>query len=263
MSKEKKYCIGCGILLQDENMTMEGYTASIENDICSRCFRMKNYGEYQTVTKSNEDYIKILKSVNKTNDLVLYIVDLLNLDRDIKYIRNSWIDFICEMDDILSFNFDIKYYNAHLGYIMTSRLDKNRQKYLNNTVEFLNDKKLNQKLNDKFLSIENTYSKKGDFSNVGNSADDFNYIFNKIENNNVYFCYDTGHDLINPSNYDKLYNKTRIIHFSDNDGLEDLHLGYKKGILDSKVFKKIQKINPDYLILEMNFNDIENTLKYF
>lgn len=88
MSKEKKYCIGCGILLQDENMTMEGYTASIENDICSRCFRMKNYGEYQTVTKSNEDYIKILKSVNKTNDLVLYIVDLLNLDRDIKYIRN-------------------------------------------------------------------------------------------------------------------------------------------------------------------------------
>ena len=88
MSKEKKYCIGCGILLQDENMTMEGYTASIENDICSRCFRMKNYGEYQIVTKSNEDYIKILKSVNKTNDLVLYIVDLLNLDRDIKYIRN-------------------------------------------------------------------------------------------------------------------------------------------------------------------------------
>lgn len=88
MSKEKKYCIGCGVLLQDENMTMEGYTASIENDICARCFRMKNYGEYQIVTKSNEDYIKILQSVGKTNDLVLYIVDLLNLDRDLKYIRN-------------------------------------------------------------------------------------------------------------------------------------------------------------------------------
>ncbi len=88
MSNEKKYCIGCGVLLQDENMTMEGYTTSIENDICSRCFRMKNYGEYQIVTKSNEDYIDILKTVNKTNDLVLYIVDLLNLERDLKYIRN-------------------------------------------------------------------------------------------------------------------------------------------------------------------------------
>ena len=88
MSKEKKYCIGCGVLLQDENMTIEGYTTSLENDICSRCFRMKNYGEYQIVTKSNEEYIDILKSVNKTNDLVLYIVDLLNLDKDLKHIRN-------------------------------------------------------------------------------------------------------------------------------------------------------------------------------
>jgi ribosome biogenesis GTPase YqeH len=88
MSKEKKYCIGCGVLLQDENMTMDGYTTSLENDICSRCFRMKNYGEYQIVTKSNEEYIDILKSVNKTNDLVLYIVDLLNLDKDLKHIRN-------------------------------------------------------------------------------------------------------------------------------------------------------------------------------
>ena len=88
MTKEKKYCIGCGVMLQDENVTMDGYTTSIDNDICSRCFRMKNYGEYQIVTKSNEEYIDILKSVNKTNDLVLYIVDLLNLDRDLKYIRN-------------------------------------------------------------------------------------------------------------------------------------------------------------------------------
>jgi len=88
MSKEKKYCIGCGVLLQDENMTMDGYTTSMDNDICSRCFRMKNYGEYQIVTKSNEEYIDILKSVNKTNDLVLYIVDLLNLDKDLKHIRN-------------------------------------------------------------------------------------------------------------------------------------------------------------------------------
>ncbi len=88
MDKEKKYCIGCGILLQDENMTQEGYTTSIDNDICSRCFRMRNYGEYQIITKSNEEYIDILKSVNKTNDLVLYMVDLLNIDKDLTYIRN-------------------------------------------------------------------------------------------------------------------------------------------------------------------------------
>lgn len=82
-----KICIGCGVNLQDENMSQEGYTSNIENDICSRCFRMKNYGEYQVVAKSNDEYINILKEVDKTKDLVLYIVDALNIDEDISSIR--------------------------------------------------------------------------------------------------------------------------------------------------------------------------------
>ncbi len=87
MSKEK-YCLGCGVKLQDDNIKQEGYTSSLDNDICSRCFRMKNYGEYQVVAKSNEDFINILKSINKTKDLVLYIVDILNTYDDINYIRD-------------------------------------------------------------------------------------------------------------------------------------------------------------------------------
>ena len=83
-----KICIGCGAKLQDENILLEGYTTNIENDICSRCFRMKNYGEYQIVTKSNDEYIEILKEVDKTKDLVLYIVDALNFGEDITSIRN-------------------------------------------------------------------------------------------------------------------------------------------------------------------------------
>ena len=94
MNKEK-ICIGCGVKLQDENMTLEGYTSNIENDICSRCFRMKNYGEYQIVTKSNDEYIEILKEVDKTKDLVLYIVDALNFGEDVasirQYISNNMI----------------------------------------------------------------------------------------------------------------------------------------------------------------------------
>ena len=56
-----KKCLGCGVELQDENILKEGYITSLENDICQRCFRMKNYGEYQTVTKSNEEYLYIEK----------------------------------------------------------------------------------------------------------------------------------------------------------------------------------------------------------
>lgn len=87
MSSEKK-CLGCGVILQDANVLQEGYTTNLENDICQRCFRLKNYGEYQVVTKSNEEYINILKSVAETKDLVLYVTDLLNLEKNLEQIRN-------------------------------------------------------------------------------------------------------------------------------------------------------------------------------
>ena len=65
------------------------------------------------------------------------------------------------------------------------------------------------------------------------------------------------------NDYNEVFDKTKIIHFSDNDVVNDLHLGYKKGILNDKIFDKIEKINPDYLILEIDFKDIEYTLNYF
>lgn len=88
MNNDNKKCLGCGVILQDQNILQEGYTTSLENDICQRCFRMKNYGEYQVVTKSNDEYIEILKSVGQTKDLVLYITDLLNLEKNIEQVRN-------------------------------------------------------------------------------------------------------------------------------------------------------------------------------
>ncbi len=85
---DEKRCQGCGVLLQDENILQEGYTTNKENDLCQRCFRMKNYGEYQVVTKSNDEYVNILKGVGETKDLVLYITDLLNLEQNLEEIRS-------------------------------------------------------------------------------------------------------------------------------------------------------------------------------
>ena len=33
MNNDKK-CAGCGVLLQDQNVLQEGYTTSLDNDIC-------------------------------------------------------------------------------------------------------------------------------------------------------------------------------------------------------------------------------------
>ena len=104
MNKEVKKCCGCGVVLQEDNVLLEGYTTSLENNVCQRCFRMKNYGEYQVIAKSNEEYLEILKGVGKTKDLVLYITDLLNLEEDIlkirEYIKNKII-LVLNKKDIL------------------------------------------------------------------------------------------------------------------------------------------------------------------
>ena len=77
-----KYCKGCGVRLQDNNMLLEGYTSDISKDLCRRCFRLKNYGVYEVVTKSNDEYLEIIKNVGKTKSLVLYVVDLLSIPND-------------------------------------------------------------------------------------------------------------------------------------------------------------------------------------
>ena len=80
----EKKCLGCGVLLQDENILMPGYTTNLENDFCQRCFRIKNYGEYQLVTNNNVEYMKmfylrVLKKKNLLNILIIIIFSLMRL----------------------------------------------------------------------------------------------------------------------------------------------------------------------------------------
>ena len=49
---------------------------------------MKHYGEYQIVSKTNDEYLEVLKKVNETKDLVLHVEDILNVEQDLHKIRN-------------------------------------------------------------------------------------------------------------------------------------------------------------------------------
>ena len=68
-------CEGCGIPLQQEKKDELGYTKNMGSKLCERCFRIRHYGDYRKVTKNNEEYVKILKYINHTKDLVLLVVD--------------------------------------------------------------------------------------------------------------------------------------------------------------------------------------------
>ena len=71
--KKIKYCKGCGIRLQDENILNIGFTTNLDLDYCMRCFRLQNYGDYESVSTSLIDYEKIVKSINKTKDFLMLI----------------------------------------------------------------------------------------------------------------------------------------------------------------------------------------------
>ena len=76
-----KKCSGCGVILQDIDINKEGYIQDIENEICERCFRLKNYGEYKEVSLGNDTYKEILSNIPK-DSLVVYLTSLLNINLD-------------------------------------------------------------------------------------------------------------------------------------------------------------------------------------
>ena len=88
MNNEKK-CIGCGILLQSDNLLTPGYTPNLENDYCQRCHRLQNYGEYEKVKIDDDLYGEVINTISRTHDLVLYTADILNIPDNLEEISKS------------------------------------------------------------------------------------------------------------------------------------------------------------------------------
>ncbi len=80
-------CSGCGISLQNKDINELGYTKSLDNDLCERCFRIKNYNDYKRVIKDNDYVLNLLKSINK-KDLIVLIVDIINIPKSFELIKN-------------------------------------------------------------------------------------------------------------------------------------------------------------------------------
>lgn len=82
-----KKCIGCGSILQSENVNNEGFVKSNvydKSEYCERCFKIKNYGEYSVLDKKI-DTDGIIRNINSdTVASVVFLVDVLNINENIK-----------------------------------------------------------------------------------------------------------------------------------------------------------------------------------
>lgn len=75
-----KKCMGCGVLLQNHDKELVGYTPNLDKDYCMRCFRLKNYGELTRMDMVHEE--EILAKVNKKNGMVFFLIDYYNIQKD-------------------------------------------------------------------------------------------------------------------------------------------------------------------------------------
>lgn len=97
-----KKCIGCGSILQSKDVNKEGYIKDIDNNLCERCFRIRNYNDYKTIVKSNEEFFSILDNIKLKDDLVLLVVDLFNIPKKLsmllEHLNNNIILILTKRD---------------------------------------------------------------------------------------------------------------------------------------------------------------------
>lgn len=96
-------CVGCGIKLQNKNVNEVGYTPDLKNELCERCFKLKNYNVL-TNKGINIDNDKLINKINELNSCVLFLVDFINLDSEVidayKKIKSKKILIITKADII-------------------------------------------------------------------------------------------------------------------------------------------------------------------
>lgn len=97
-----KKCIGCGSILQSKDINKEGYIKDTDNNLCERCFRIRNYNDYKTIVKSNEEFFSILDNIKLKDDLVLLVVDLFNIPKKLsmllEHLNNNIILILTKRD---------------------------------------------------------------------------------------------------------------------------------------------------------------------
>ena len=92
-------CIGCGVILQDKFPNKEGYTRSLDNKFCERCFNIKHYNKYLKV--DDKDYSDVIKDIDKHGDLILLVTDFLNLYNLDELKLNSPVILVLTKTDLL------------------------------------------------------------------------------------------------------------------------------------------------------------------
>lgn len=109
---EELRCIGCGSIIQTDNQKKAGYipksklSETVEDIVCRRCFRLKNYNEVLPTEVTEEDFYTIISEIGKTNSLIVKIIDIFDIEGSLipqiaKLTNNNDLLIIANKTDLL------------------------------------------------------------------------------------------------------------------------------------------------------------------
>ena len=78
-------CVGCGIKLQEKDKNELGYTPNLNNALCERCFKLKNYN-ILTNKGINIDNDKLINKINELSQKAIYISDF---NQIVSYVKEN------------------------------------------------------------------------------------------------------------------------------------------------------------------------------
>ncbi len=103
-------CSGCGAKLQHEDSSLPGYVpagaAAREPVICQRCFKIKHYNEAASVAVDQDDFLRLLSSIGRTDSLVVHIADLYDFEGSLisglqRFVGNNPVLLVVNKIDLL------------------------------------------------------------------------------------------------------------------------------------------------------------------
>lgn len=237
-----KKCIGCGIILQNDDDSKIGYVPYRNiNDAsyCQRCFKLKNYNE-QIARHVAVDENEVINIVNRENKYVFFLIDFLNISdetiKSFKKIKCNKTLIISKSDLIFK---DIK-------------LEKIKENIINN---------YNIMDNVIFLSSKKNYNT--------------NLIFSILDKNNKKSCYILGYTNAGKSTLiNNLKGNNEIVESSmPNTTLDLIKIKINKyEIIDTPGFNLnntfykedehnlIKRINPKYFVSPINYQVKDNQI---
>lgn len=220
-----KKCSGCGVILQTVDKNKEGYIDNIEKDICERCFRLTNYGEYKEVSLTNETYRQILSNIPK-DSLVVYLTSLLNINLDyIKEFKN--IIIVLTKKDLLP--------KSVKDYKLIDYIEKRTKNYLD--IEIVSSIK-NYNL-DNLMSKIKKYSNNKDVYFVGMTNSGKSTLINKLIKN-----YSDNETKVTTSIYPSTTLNKIEVNINNLKIIDTPGLLSNGSILNSLSLKEIKKITP-------------------